>query len=617
MANSWRTKAQFKVLSNELAQLEGNAFARQILRYIQIASPFAAETSALASLDRNGIDIVVPANEPDIWHQAIQCKGFAVAEEKLGKVQVNQCLKSIDDFDKGTTSPAEYILIYNRIGISEKFRVPVVNRLKQLVESKRVEAARLCSREDFLNDVITQLFEVFREFLFARSEEFRHKVTMNASMGTVSNLPFTVQMALIKSYSLTFEAKSYAIFGDPAKEIAGIGTAAKVPALSCVLGEFGMGKSTLAHRVAAGSDRRALYIPASAFPEMAANTKDFLGHFSFLPQFIESLQSLHPQGISTAILKSLGLLMTEKFFASDNDFILLIDGLDESPLLSTGRGLPMLFDAVSKFQTRTVLIMRTEFWNLNKESLLSGYIGRLSGGPNTAPNRRIRFLTLSPWRNPEILMFIDQRLKEVSLAHCRKNLENLRQLIEANAYQELYADIPKRPLFLDMLADHVEENGVSPASLELLFKSWIDLKIRRDIILPQQLGGRRQGVTETVQSADTVIKLAHRAMTTAAQLMVSSYDGEMVLLPECSYEAIADLVLKGHDDPTGLTLNSLLVIDSFNGSHHSVRFAHRAFQEYFLAKSISEKGVFRDLRLPSEITEWIGRFQGRHIPLPK
>jgi hypothetical protein len=62
------------------------------------------------------------------------------------------------------------------------------------------------------------------------------------------------------------------------------------------------------------------------------------------------------------------------------------------------------------------------------------------------------------------------------------------------------------------------------------------------------------------------------------------------------------------DSPTSLMLNSLLIptSDRSPDGTQRMRFAHRIFQEFFLARAIADDPtLFADATLPASITEWI------------
>jgi hypothetical protein len=306
-------------------------------------------------------------------------------------------------------------------------------------------------------------------------------------------------------------------------------------------------------------------------------------------------------------------LMSEKLLAEhDSRLVLLIDGLDESPFLTTGNGLPTLFDALSNIRSSAVLTMRTEFWRTRSESLLTGYVGRVAPIKRSERNRRLTLIELNPWTNTQILQLITQVATAAKSASHRSNLETLRETIDANAYGHLYGDIPRKPLFLRILTDFVAENGVAETSLAKLFREWVDLKLRRDVVAPRLHGGSgRSGITTDAQAPDVVRMLAIQAMKSAAVLMTSSESGRVELLPQCEFAKLAQNLpsLQNQPDIVGLALNSLLMPARKHGVVTAVQFAHRAFQEYFLARATLEDRAFVGAALPPEVDSWVERLR--------
>jgi hypothetical protein len=164
-----------------------------------------------------------------------------------------------------------------------------------------------------------------------------------------------------------------------------------------------------------------------------------------------------------------------------------------------------------------------------------------------------------------------------------------------------------------MLIEYVKENGVGDISLADLFERWIDMKIRRDLVMPRTHGGpSREGISSSIKTPDLIRHYSVRCMKTAARLMTSVENGHLVLLPNCEFDQISLLELRGHEDMTGLVLNSLLMPDTMV-SQRTVRFAHRAFQEYFLASCIKEQNLFTSIILPEQIEIWLRRLHAKGI----
>ena len=132
------------------------------------------------------------------------------------------------------------------------------------------------------------------------------------------------------------------------------------------------------------------------------------------------------------------------------------------------------------------------------------------------------------------------------------------------------------------------------------------------MIAPLAHGGPgRSGITEAVQAADVVQTVAIQAMKFAARLMTSHNGDQLVLLPQCDFSQLALTIpaLQHQADVSGLLLNSLLMPAQKRGAVTAVRFAHRAFQEYFLARTIVEDGNFTNASLPEDLGAWVRRLR--------
>jgi len=98
-------------------------------------------------------------------------------------------------------------------------------------------------------------------------------------------------------------------------------------------------------------------------------------------------------------------------------------------------------------------------------------------------------------------------------------------------------------------------------------------------------------------------------MTSAAALMTRIEDGTVEMLPTCPLKQLlgSDARLQQIADPTGIVLNSLLVLmPTPPGEEQYISFAHRAFQEYFLARAIyNQHPNLGSARVPVSIQEWV------------
>jgi hypothetical protein len=188
-------------------------------------------------------------------------------------------------------------------------------------------------------------------------------------------------------------------------------------------------------------------------------------------------------------------------------------------------------------------------------------------------------------------------------------IENLEDLIQSGNYINFYGDIPRRPLFLRFILETVLERDPHQVNRAQLFHEWACQKIWRDIRNPKLFHGQRVPIVAEDEDAQTTIELAFLAMTKAATLMTKVEDGIIEMVPTCTLDDLIDSHprLKQIREPTGIVLNSLLVPTRTPlGKSSCIGFAHRAFQEYFLAQAIHTQSVkFSRAIIPSTVQEWI------------
>ena len=173
------------------------------------------------------------------------------------------------------------------------------------------------------------------------------------------------------------------------------------------------------------------------------------------------------------------------------------------------------------------------------------------------------------------------------------------------------ADIPRRPLFLSWILQTVAENGVHAVTKRQLIEEFARLKVARDFTGPAIAGGQRMQIIEGADGLDASIDLAFAAMEAAAMAMTQIEGTELQLLPTCN---LSDVVANEPDlqkviDPTGLVLNTMLVPAGPRLAPRplELKFAHRAFQEFFLARFIAKRpNDFTSINIPAEVAEWIG-----------
>lgn len=587
----WKGKSEYKVLASELRSLSRDAFADRVLDLLRIRWPECIGAPRGQTIDRQGVDLYT-WNEGS-FRLAVQCKGFEVHEARLGSAQKQQCLHSIQKFRNSKVETERYLLIHNRDSRDTDFRQGVQAAINALEAEGRVARAELWSLHELLEetfdgmtDRITSAFTASTQHDLGTFEAF--------DLTPVDLVPLRAGKLVIDRHRLEVEESPVEVLADPAILLLEAGS----PSLTLLLGEAGYGKTTAARRAVGATERRVFFIPAARIDNEIVGAKDLLERCID----IEGLLDL--EELDRKLWRRVARPVIEKLLKNPRTkTLLLFDGLDESPFFTRQRGaLQHFFNLFNSVAVPVVLTSRTEFWIQRKDDLREpfGHIGAHKGGIR----KHVRQLELVEWA-PEQMTELARRYKEqLKNPNARAYIDHLIQTLGDGSYAKFYGDIPRRPLFLRMILDTVAEKDVQTMRRAELFQEWASLKVLRDITGPQRWGtSGRPSIADEASARDT-ITISFVAMEEAARLMISIQENIAVLLETCDLTTLAGRVpeLAGRSDLTGLGLNSLLVpIESRLGERRHVRFAHRLFQEYFLARYLaSNPDELRDVNLPAD-----------------
>lgn len=607
MASRWSHIRQFRVLSGEIAALDSRDFQRRIFPLMQFIWPDLIEPRDLRSWDRSGVDFVVNSDKDPV-PVVVQVKGFIAKEGQLGESQFNQISKSIKSFLKSGRVADNYYLVLNR-DAGQQMSKQIQAELDLMVQKGSARNAELWSR----NKLLANVYECIYKRLMTEITNTSPMSYMDNSHRWVpyilaGDLPLRLQKLTINQHMLQSEGRSETIVADPVQIILdNIDNQ-----IVLLIGEFGYGKTTTLQRFVSS------HKCATIYKECATVSPDTVGANHFLHQLIDVDALLGDcdddvradrNRVTTAVVGKLFCSPTFKL-------TLVLDALDESaPLARTG-GLQWLFNSLRDIEGPVVLSTRTEFWQSKQRDFATSFGEVAQNGQHS--KQSILLLELLPWNSSNISDLVRQYSKAESDKAYQIRLDSLAELVERGCYETYYSDIPKRPLFLSILIDEVRRKGVQPVRLGDLFHRWIEYKIRRDVRAPIQAGGtgRLPIVTNSLGEDDT-IRLAWQVMECAAFSMTRIGNEHIELLSDCDLSKVLLMHprLASHGSELGIILNSLLIPirDHYSSRSVKVRFAHRAFQEFFLASYILSYPANIDLALlPTAVTDWISAINYRN-----
>lgn len=597
-----KSRARFQRIVSALAQCSDRELERRVLPYFRLIDDSVTQPPPKGELDRNGIDLA-SGTTPNL-KLVVQCKGILLRKGESPSQAISRCLESIEKFKNSGFTTERYILLHTAYSVDlQEFNSRIQAGLDELKSAKVAKRAELWP----VNGMLDEIADIAQERLIKEIEK-RSKVNyIPDHTELLSEVPY--ELSHFSYYSAgVFDSKrattpkNVHYHGDP-KAI--LETNKRIHA-SLILGEYGMGKTTLALRMALSKSAKVVYFPAAALPFRVRERKEILGRIMGIDALVHEKQGEEAE-IFEAILE-----FVSDYMLSQNDnphkIVLLIDGLDEAPLLTRPDGLPLIMGVVGRLRVPVILTMRTEFWQQRKEDFSASLSGRFQPTSKSIHTRNLRLLTLTHWHDDDIMELTQRWIALQSIPDAKSNLEKFLLLVRSGKYTDLYGDIPRTPFLLKLVLERVADVGPEVTGRATLLRHAIASKLKRDVSSANADGVRRSGISNESELMGKTMELAMIAMKQAARLMMVITDGKLTLLPTCSLTELREShpSLRGITDATGLFINSLLMPmprnDIFD-TDERVRFSHYAFQEFMCAAVILEQSINCTV-VPLAVEEW-------------
>jgi len=567
----------FKLLSAELAALEGMDFQRRVLPLLRLKWAPLIGTPPTRSLDTRGADLVVWDDGP-VFPLAVQCKGFRVSGTDLATRQIADCRASIAAFRASGLQAGLYLLVHNRP--AEPLRTALKNALAELVDVGVAREAAVWDRDLLLHEVFAAVHRRASSAVASNSarlartdQRFEPQICK-----PLRAVPVKVSDLRVSPYRLETIGEGTPLLADPAE----LGIFSGSPKLIFLIGEAGMGKTTTVLEGFASRGHHTLYLPAAAVGEHTESTADLLGHSLDAD---EILRELEPESRKDArrILKS---VITHLYKEEGTKLVLILDGLDESLFFARPAAMQRLVNLARGLRTPVVLTARTAYWRDRLTDFATAFGRRTE--KRAAQMQFMKLVELLPWGDDQLVALARRYAEAFEPGPARDRLDQLAELFSTGSYEKYYGDIPRRPLFLRLILETVAERRIDRAGRARLLWDWATLKIERDRSAPMRYGRtERLPIVPDAASIRTTIEIAFSCMMTAASKMTRIVRGSLELLPDCP---LSDVILeqprlRSMTEPLGLYLNTLLVpvAGAGLGEPRRVMFAHRVYQEFFLA----------------------------------
>jgi hypothetical protein len=569
-----------KSIASELAKRSGHDFQGYFAIVLGELVDGSAETKRLGYLDRLGVDAFLVDGDEDAISTAIQCKGFEVVE--YGDDQHRQCRAEIAKYQAKGPKAARYWFAINRPIKDRALRAELEGDLGQLVSSGKVAEAELLDRsllmkrlEELAMARLSSWAEARRaelfEFYRARMEIVRHIDDVPFNGGSRDPAAF-----LTRRLTTFFE-------GIAEHQTGKYRHAPKF----LVTSEFGFGKTTTLQTLAQGwidASRHLVYAPAALLDGQVFTNASGLAA-SLLQLILPDDSDLS----AAALLMFRGVL--RDLLTRSKDWLLVIDGLDENAYAFQPNSLARLWGCIADLGIPAVLSARDILVETRPSDFHRN--DRLKTGPE------FERITLDNWEDSLILRFVD------SFAASRggdapEGYRLLRELIASGRYDDMYGDIPKRPLFLGMLVEDAWSGKEPERNLHRLYGAYFRHKFDIDRISPAARGmqGRPSEIADRFGN-DEAKEMLIRVMQEAADHMleVSELAGPRAAIHR---DTIPEGALREFSARLGIpfvriedvAMHSLLQPAGRDPKTRErlLRFAHRSFQDWFVARQFAEQG---------------------------
>lgn len=610
---SWTGKHEHAQLSGELAGADEEAFrtmVRALLRLLCV-EPGAPIPPSLF-LSPNGDDLLLEEDPP--YPLYAQLLIFREPPASLGEPQLQRARAAIGRFLESGLEVGTYLLVLNSDLRSPELRAGIQTEILRIVESGRAERAEVWDRQRLLREA----FNAMADHVLAAAEagglaRVRLEELLRTREGVpLEEVPMRTSLLAINQYQLRS-------VGDPGPQIAGDPAIAILQGedtnLTLLLGSFGFGKTTAVARSLSQRSRHVLYVPGASISETVVGTKDLLSRCVSTDDLFRSCPR-EDRDIYELIARA----AVEHLFRKDEKtpLAIVIDGLDESPFLGRQGGLQQLFNCLRIVSIPVVLAMRTEFWDDRRQEFETT-VGLISRQGPVRP-RTVRAIELLPWQDEQVLLFVRRARQATEDPEQQGRIARLEALVEGGGYEAIYGDIQRRPLFLRVIVESVAETGLPGERIgrARLFRDWAQWKIRRDVVAVRAQGGARPHLVKEKESAEDVVKVAWEAMLQAAASMTREHEGRLELTPDCLLDEVLASTprLRQIEDELALHHQSLLMpVGERRGDRPSrISFAHRAFQEFFLAWLLLQEGKLGESpALPDAVADWVRDLQNEGL----
>ncbi len=577
--SSIQSTAAWKQLNGALHSAVDRDQEIELLPVLKAIWPGLTRPRGMKVYDRAGCDLIEQEVD-DYIKTVIQCKGF-YASEGLEKSQIDQILKSISAFERSSFTCKEFVLVHNRDGRNRDARKVIQNALDRLIAAGKAQKVIQWDRTQCLKAIESRLREMLSERLKEQAAGYLAELDSLFETGAdyVSSLPVRSGRLLLKRNAPPRVVHEGPSDEDAVNLVERLGKA-KPHQWSLLVGLFGAGKTSCALHAAKERPHEVVYVPAANLePRQGEQGTNVL-----MSRITEALHIFddYDEDEKATFQRLSGPVLRGILSADETGMTLIIDALDENRTLHSPEEITRFASVLAELRCRVVLTTREEHFRAtfgNYEHLFEELSWKGGG------LRDIALHELRPWTNSQITELVANALARKSSS---QSLRSLHAAVEAGATEGWPPDLLAHPFFLQMIIDLVAEGaGPSRNKAELLYQ-WSWTKLKRDL-------RAARATCVPVTDRDVYIGAMEELMMRVASEMVDRSDGGYRLREAIGSGRILEIAselfsTRCTDLAAAISVTLLSPVTIKYRGAVPVRFTHRAFQEFFLAKSLARSG---------------------------
>ena len=562
----------------ELSQAVDRQFERAVLPFFQILWPTMTRPKPLGYWDRRGIDLVTNVEKRPI-QCCVECKSSA--DPEINSEQYRKIFTSIGSFRKSKISADTYIVVYNREVRNESQRNKIEIELRDLVSRGQVRVAEFWD----INKLFKRIKESLRSHLQTRIADSTAWTLSEIEKMYGPRWAWQYQIP-VATQRMRFKRDSIAEYTElspySTRHVRDILFGEDKLRWTMVTGQYGVGKTIATLLAAHNTDNLVIRAECRQFDDRHLGG----GTNSLTKEIVRSLDLSAPtENCSKQFEYFSGRELSSMLRNPNNQFVLILDGLDENRHYCRYRGLAQLTSQLAEFQCPIVLVTRREHFDARFGDISSTMFDlSLKNGPS----REAVVANLGHWGQAELstfLMEMKNRLGNVQ----KRSLQKLAEYVRDGKAEDFYGTLLYHPLFLSFIVDDVLNEGIRVIKRVDLIQDWVTRKILRD-----RASGRIVPVDEV--DAGRFVELMMRLLDGIAFKMIDDASSTVELKEKIAEDEILYLATKIMTnvkvDILEILLNSILVTNGVRSTKYPLElsFSHRLLQEYFTARVLFENG---------------------------